>query len=205
MDEMLMLALPDFSSKNAVMVAIPAARPVTTPADEIVATRVSELLHCTVSPCTVYSLLYTSFRVADACAVSPTPSAGMTVTVMLASWGAVNSPKQADSSASPNACTSIRPRPGKLSGSFMISPTFYSNGRPVWSDGANESTEDTMNCMRPPTESLCLHQLIDTAAFIDSCHSRCRTGSQFARNFSRPDSGAYDRSELVVSLGFSRR
>ena len=149
--------------------------------------------------------LFTSFRVADACAVSPTPSAGMTVTVMLASWGAVNSPKQADSSASPNACTSIRPRPGKLSGSFMISPTFYSNGRPMWSDGANESTEDTMNCMRPPTESLCLHQLIDTAAFIDSCHSRCRTGSQFARNFSRPDSGAYDRSELVVSLGFSRR
>ena len=51
---MLMFALPAFLSMDALMVAEPAARPVTTPADEIDANRVSELVHCTGSPYTLY-------------------------------------------------------------------------------------------------------------------------------------------------------
>jgi hypothetical protein len=63
-------AVPLFPSLVAVIVAEPAATPVTTPLDETVATPVLELDHVTVRP--VNTLLFASRVVAVSCAVCPT-------------------------------------------------------------------------------------------------------------------------------------
>jgi hypothetical protein len=76
-----MAAVPLFPSLVAVIVAEPAATPVTTPLDETVAIPVLELDHVTARP--VRTLLFASRVVAVSCAVCPTVTlavAGVTLT-----------------------------------------------------------------------------------------------------------------------------
>jgi hypothetical protein len=72
--ETVTLAVPLFPSLVAVIVAEPAATPVTTPLDETVAIPVLELDHVTVRP--VSTLLFASRAVAVSCTVWPTVTLG---------------------------------------------------------------------------------------------------------------------------------
>jgi len=77
-----MVAVPDFPSLVAVIVAVPGATPVTTPAVETVAIAAELVLHVTIRPVSV--LLFASFVTATNGCVAPTRTladSGLTATV----------------------------------------------------------------------------------------------------------------------------
>jgi hypothetical protein len=85
--ETVRLAVPLFPSLVAMIVAEPAATPVTTPLDDTVAMPVLELNHVTARP--VSTLLFASYAVAVSCAVCPTVTLGVAGETLTEATGTV--------------------------------------------------------------------------------------------------------------------